>query len=87
MQYKYTTVSVPCNLVCKNGLDLGETLAKYIKRIINEMAQKGWEYYRTDSYSMIEHPGCLGAIFGSKEKMGIYNVLIFRSKLNDNVEG
>lgn len=87
MKYEYTTVSVPCNLVCQHGLNLGETLAKYIENVINEMAQDGWEYYRTDSYSMIEAPSCLGALFGHKEKMGIYNVLVFRSELDKNVSG
>ncbi len=87
MKYEYTTVSVPCNLVCKHGLDMGETLAKYIENVINEMMEEGWEYYRTDNYSVIEAPSCLGSLFGHKEKLGIYNVLVFRNELDENNDG
>lgn len=76
--YQYKTVSVAQQLVCKRGLDLGETLAEYIQEQIEDMAEEGWEYYRADTFQVAETPGCLYSIFGGSVKAANFNVLIFR---------
>lgn len=76
--YEYKTVPVTQYLTCKKGLNLSQTLASYIQDIINEMSQEGWEYYRSDNFTICESPGCLDSLFGGKVRYGNFNILVFR---------
>ncbi len=76
--WEYETIPISQNLSCKPGLSLGATLAEYVKEIINSKAQEGWEYYKSDNYTLFQEPGCLGALFGEKARAAVYNLLVFR---------
>ena len=80
MLYEYKTVALSQCLVVKEGQDLGKTIATLIEKITNEMANEGWEYYRSESYVMKENLGCLSALFGKEAKERIFNVLVFRKE-------
>ena len=60
--------------------DLGGALATTISEAINKMSENGWEYYRADTFNIAEAQGCLAALFGEKQKIETYNLLIFRRK-------
>jgi len=82
MTYKYKIIPISGNLTIeiRRGKDLGVTLAQYIETKINEMAQKGWEFYRMDNYTAQELVGCLASIFGHKGGNVSYNLLVFRKE-------
>ncbi|MBB5295969.1 1,4-dihydroxy-2-naphthoate octaprenyltransferase [Deinococcus metallilatus] len=49
-----------------------------VQRAINDHAQSGWEFYRSDTYGVAVAPGCLGALFAAKHEYTQYGVLTFR---------
>lgn len=81
--FKYKMVPVPKNLASKPGQDLGKALTEYVEKKVNDMAQKGWEFYRSDSYTVEELPGCLAALSGQRGNVESYNLLTFRKSIAD----
>lgn len=81
MKYEYKFVPVSQMLTKKSDdVSMGQTLANYIKEKVDKETAEGWEYYRSDNYIMHEKPGCFAALFGAKEQMGNYNLLVFRKE-------
>jgi len=81
-QWKYKVVAVPRDVAVMRKLfsakDPGDTAAGYVEQIINQHAQEGWEFFRADTISVTESPGCLGQLLGQKETITFYNLLTFR---------
>ncbi|KAA5546021.1 hypothetical protein FYK55_03695 [Roseiconus nitratireducens] len=49
-----------------------------MKVLLNNMASKGWEFYRTESLTAERPNGCLAALFGSPTSTYEVAVLVFR---------
>ena len=78
MNYEYKMEAVPQSFTCKYGIDLKTTLAQYVEERVNLMANDGWEFYNSESFGVLEKPGCFSSLFGASERMSYYNVLVFR---------
>jgi hypothetical protein len=80
--WTYKVLAMPRDLAVMKKLfqknDPAALVADYVEKTISDAAAAGWEFYRIDSVSLTETPGCLGAIFGQKETYQNFNVLIFR---------
>lgn len=81
MKYIYKMIPVPRNIAVKSGKDLGESIAEYVEETVNKMAEEGWEFYRSDEYTVSELLGCLPSLFGQTGKVESYNVLSFRKEI------
>lgn len=86
MSYEYKMIPVSSYLGVKEGLDLSETLANLVESIVNKMTEEGWEYYRSDSYTMKECLGCFSALFGKTAAEATYNLLVFRRTKEEILE-
>lgn len=80
MAYEYKMVPLSKYLSVREGKSLSEALATLVEEIVEEMSNKGWEYYRSDSYTMQENIGCLSELFGKKAEECTYNLLVFRKE-------
>ena len=81
MKYDYAFVPVSQWLTKKtDDTSMGQALANHIKDIVQKLSNEGWEYYRSDSYTVNEKPGCLAVLFGAKEQVANYNLLVFRKE-------
>lgn len=82
MKYEYKFIPISQWLTKKRDDEtMGDTLAKYIKEKTDKQIEEGWEYYRTDTYTVNEQPGCFASLFGAKEKVATYNLLVFRKEI------
>lgn len=79
--YEYKMIQVPKDLAVKMGQAEGAA-AEYLQAAINQNTGNGWEFYRTDTLSITEKPGCLGALFGQKENYRNVVVVCFRKAKN-----
>ncbi|NPV10439.1 MAG: hypothetical protein HPY57_01425 [Ignavibacteria bacterium] len=81
-QWVYKVIPLPRNVTIMRKLfeaRLPEDItAGYVEKIINDMAQQGWEFYRADECTIVERPGCLGSLLGRRESAYTYNMLVFR---------
>jgi len=76
--YEYKVVNVPNAMVVEKGLDLSQTVAKFIETKANELAQEGWEFYRKDDYAIAGILGCLAAFCGQNGQTERFALLTFR---------
>lgn len=80
--YEYKMVQVPRDLAGKVGdVDKG-VAASYMQNIVNQHAVNGWEFYRVDTLTVTEKPGCLQGLLGQKEVLHALNVVCFRKAKN-----
>ncbi|OBY51127.1 DUF4177 domain-containing protein [Haemophilus parainfluenzae] len=77
MAYTYKMVQVPPNIIA-NRKNITTAAADYLQDVVNEWAEKGWEFWRMDDFSTEEKSGCLS---GGKETMRIYKVITFRKEI------
>ena len=82
MIYEYKMIQIPPNIAVAEKGYKGTEAAHYLEKVVNEMARKGWEFYRTDSIGVQVNPGCLGMILGRKQELMDYYVISFRKELN-----
>ncbi|MBX7219638.1 MAG: hypothetical protein K1Y36_06815 [Blastocatellia bacterium] len=54
------------------------TAAKQLQDLINHHSLQGWEFYRMDSVSLYENPGCLAGLLGAKTTETRLDMVIFR---------
>jgi hypothetical protein len=59
----------------KNGTY--DTVIKTFATLINKEATDGWKYHSMETLTIVENPGCLGAIFGKKAGNTLIYMLIF----------
>ena len=78
MAYKYKMVQVPPNIAVNAKAHKGTEAAAYLETIVNDMAGKGWEFFRIDSIGVNIQPGCFAALTGQKEVQATYYVITFR---------
>lgn len=79
--YTYKCVPVPSIIETgKKGKDLhGQAVSTY-ESIINQAAKGGWELVNIDTVSSAQKPGCLSGLFGSKEEIVTFKMLVFRKE-------
>ena len=69
---------VPFASIQNMGGQTGQIAAKQLQDLINTHSLQGWEFYRMDTITYVENPGCLASLFGQKAVMGRVDVVIFR---------
>ncbi len=55
-----------------------QSIAKYIEQIIQRESVNGFEFYSTNQITELQQPGCMASLFGQKETVITYSVLVFR---------
>lgn len=75
--YDYKMVQVTSDLATKMGKSAGAA-ATVMQGMVDAHTGDGWEYYRSDSLSITEKPGCIMGLLGQKEVITYVNVLCFR---------
>ena len=63
------------------NVDKNSAAAMYLEGVVNENASVGWEFYRIDSFSVSEAPGCFSTVNSKGAKAGssvTYYVISFR---------
>ena len=79
MTYEYKMIQLPQSLVLQR--DTGTEFAAYLQKLTNDMASKGWEFYRMDTVTVHTQPGCLAALTGAKQTTTQYNIATYRQPL------
>ena len=49
MRYSYKMIQIPQAIIVKEKEHKGQEAAAYLQRVVDEWAQKGWEFYRVDT--------------------------------------
>ncbi|MCC7385077.1 MAG: hypothetical protein IT384_24740 [Deltaproteobacteria bacterium] len=62
----------------KSGQSLAQAAVDQFASLISQQSAQGYEYYRMDHFSLVEQPGCIGALFGVKPSVLTYDVAVFR---------
>ena len=65
-----------------NTVSTSHGWSQCIKEIINKQAQHGWEFFRSEDFTVREPPGCLGGLFGFSHTTYLMKVLVFRRPAN-----
>jgi hypothetical protein len=89
MKYKYEMVQLAPHILINPSSDIGSAAATYLKEIVNERAELGWEFFRIDTIKVTSKPGCISAlihtltagIFGKKEESLEHYVATFRQEV------
>lgn len=76
--YTYKMVQIPPNVSVEMKGRKGNEAAVYLQTVVNQHAEKGWEFQRVDSIGIQVRPGCLGGLFGQKPEQEQYYVITFR---------
>ncbi|QDT47220.1 hypothetical protein Pan258_12510 [Symmachiella dynata] len=74
--YIYKMVQIHLNLEVAG--ERGGEAAHHMQTAVNEWAERGWEFFRADSFNVVQAPGCLAIFGGVKEQVSRYYVLTFR---------
>ncbi len=79
MNYQYKMIQIPPTITVstKEGREQG-VAANYLESVVSKYAVQGWEFYRVDAIGVIEQPGCLAGLLGSKATNLNYYVVTFR---------
>lgn len=75
--YKYKFIPVPRDFTSDIGLGY-KKVEDFMQKTVDEMVKQGWEFYRIDSLTVTERPGCLQGLFGAKETFHSINIICFR---------
>jgi hypothetical protein len=76
--YKYKFISVPKNFV--SNINSGyQKVEDFMQKTVDDMVKQGWEFYRIDSVTVTEQPGCLQGLLGAKETFHDVNIICFRT--------
>lgn len=74
----YQMVQIPPHLVVQGKAQAGNEAAAYLQNLTNNQAAAGWEFYRVDSFTVTNRPGCLGSLFGGSGQTLQHYVVTFR---------
>jgi len=81
-QYVYKCVPVPETIhTGKKGKNAHSQAVMAYQDLINESANDGWELNMIDEVTSYQEPGCLSGLFGSKDEMVTFKMLIFRKEV------
>ena len=75
--YTYKCIPVSKNIAVSKKGTTNDT-ASMIQNVINQMAEKDWEYRDTITTTTLIPPGCLSSLFGGKGHSIASNILVFR---------
>jgi len=82
-EFDYKCIPVPRTLFTgKVGKDPHEAAVEVYESIIKNAAKGGWELDRVDTVSSYQKPGCFAALFGKKEEVVEYKLLIFKKQIS-----
>lgn len=79
MQWVYQVV--PFEAQAEKKKTRQQAAADQFSRLLANMEQEGYEYYRMDHYNVRESAGCFGVLTGQKDSVTTYDVAIFRKKV------
>ena len=79
MSYQYKMVQVPPTITIEAGTAQGNEAAVYLERVVNQYAEKGWEFYSVETIGVHEKPGCWASLWGAKEVFTSHYVITFRA--------
>ncbi|NBH76354.1 DUF4177 domain-containing protein [Rodentibacter pneumotropicus] len=77
MKYEYKMIQVPPNIIASRK-NITTAAADYLQDVVNEWAERGWEFWRVDDFATEEKSGCFS---GGKSTMHIYKVITFRKEI------
>ncbi len=81
-QYVYKCVPVPETVnTGKKGKDPHTAAVLVYQDLINESAKDGWELDMIDEITSFQSPGCLSGLFGSKEEIVTFKMLVFKKEV------
>jgi len=83
--YIYKMKQIPQNISIQEGDSMTDKVALYLEKIVNEYAEKGWEFFRVDEMGYRINPGCLGALFGQQPERVSFYVVTFRRDARSTV--
>ena len=75
--WHYRCVPLASNLLTGKSLD-GSAAASALETLINQWAADGWEFYRTDEFTVLNQPGCVASLFGGKAAAMSQKIVTFR---------
>ena len=76
--YSYKMVQIPPNIQINEGASTKGVAASYLEAVVNEYAQKGWDFFRVDQIGIQIYPGCLSRLVGVGVQTVAYYVVTFR---------
>lgn len=79
-KYEYRTVPAPKVLSIINETQEAAAIASF-GNLINQGAQQGWEFVSMESITTEEAPGCLAFLGGSRGRVKVHNMLVFKRKI------
>lgn len=77
-QWRYRMVQIPTHIGVNKHTSTRGSAAGYMEEVVEQYAEQGWEYYRSDEIGVQSNPGCLAALFGAQPRSTSYYVLTFR---------
>lgn len=76
---QYKCVPGPKNLVVNKIEDMDKAVVQFAQ-LINQNCRDGWDFYSLEEISVTRQPGCLAGLFGARELVVTYNMLVFVKK-------
>lgn len=82
--YEYKMVQISSGLIVSAKARNGNEAADYMQQVIDKEAVEDWEFYRVDSISVEEKPGCIASLIGLGSTFHNYHVISFRRLRKDD---
>ena len=82
--FEYKMIQVPKDLSAEVGAVQQGAAQQYMHKLVDNAVGEGWEFYRIDSLTVTEKPGCLQALMGQKETFHNLNIVCFRREKATN---
>lgn len=60
------------------SVENAQKVSEQLQSLIDQYAQQGWEFYRTDKIDIQIKPGCLASLLGAKATFITFDQVIFR---------
>ena len=77
-QWRYRMVQIPTHIGVNKHTSTRGSAAGYLEEVVEQYAEQGWEFYRSDEIGVRINPGWLAALFGGQPSYQRYYVLTFR---------
>lgn len=80
MRYEYQMVQIPTDWQTQQASkDKDSYVANFVQQIVNKYAAEGWEFYRIDSMTTTEKPGCFSG--NNKDIYRNIGIITFRKEI------
>lgn len=86
-KYEYQMIQIPPSLSVSAESRAGNEAASYLQTVVNGQARRGWDFYRIDTFGIIENPGCLLGLLGVRAQHRNHFVVTFRRLRGEQAEG